>query len=80
MAIHQIQRQKRERLKVDFKLVGLENGKAGTSLAVQSLRLRASTAEGAGLIPGQGTKIPHAVWCSQKKKKIQKKNTKWKGR
>ena len=30
----------------------------GTSLAVQWLRLRASTAGGTGLIPGQGTKIP----------------------
>ena len=40
----------------------------GSSLAVQWLRLRASTAGGAGLIPGQGTKIPHAVWHSQKKK------------
>ena len=40
----------------------------GTSLAVQWLGLRASTAGGTGSIPGQGTKIPHAVWCSQKKK------------
>ena len=30
----------------------------GTSLAVQWLRLHASSAEGAGSIPGQGTKIP----------------------
>ena len=41
----------------------------GTSLAVQWLRLCASTAVGAGSIPGQGTKSPHAAWCSQKKKK-----------
>ena len=33
----------------------------GPSLAVQWLGLRASTAGGTGLIPGQGTKIPHAV-------------------
>ena len=33
-----------------------------TSLAVQRLRLHASTAGGMGLIPGQGTKIPHAAW------------------
>ena len=26
----------------------------------------------AGLIPGQGSKIPHAMWCSQKKEKKQK--------
>ena len=32
----------------------------GTSLAVQWLRLHISTARGAGSIPGQGTKIPHA--------------------
>ena len=30
----------------------------GTSLAVQWLRLHAFKAESAGLIPGQGTKIP----------------------
>ena len=40
----------------------------GTSLAVQWLRLHASTAGGAGSIPGGGTKILHAVWCGQKKK------------
>ena len=37
-----------------------------TSLAVQRLKLRTSNAGGAGLIPGQGTKIPHAVWRGQK--------------
>ena len=42
---------------------------AGTSLAVQGLGLRTSTAVGTGSIPGQGTKIPHAVWYGQKKKK-----------
>ena len=41
----------------------------GTSLAVQGLRLCASTAGGAGLIPGQGTKILYALWHSKKKKK-----------
>ena len=34
---------------------------AGTSLVVQWLRLRASTAGGEGSIPGPGTKIPHAA-------------------
>ena len=34
----------------------------GTSLVVQCLRLRTSPAGGTGLIPGQGNKIPHAVW------------------
>ena len=31
-------------------------------MAVQWLQLCTSTAGGAGLIPGWGTKIPHAVW------------------
>ena len=39
----------------------------GTSLVVQWLGLRASTAEGVGSIPGQGTKVPHVVWHSPKK-------------
>ena len=38
-----------------------------TSLVVQWLRLRASTAGGLGSIPGQGTKTPHAA-CHRKKK------------
>ena len=44
----------------------------GTSLAVQRLRLCASTAGGAGSIPGWGTKIPHAVRRGQKVKKQNK--------
>ena len=39
----------------------------GNSLAVQWLGLRASTAGGTGLIPGRGTKFPHAAWHSLKK-------------
>ena len=35
---------------------------------VQCLRLRASIAGGTGSIPGQGTKIQHAAWCSQNKR------------
>ena len=38
----------------------------GTSLLVQWLRFYASDTEGAGLIPGLRTKIPHAGHCSQK--------------
>ena len=38
-----------------------------TSLATQWLRLCTSSAKDTGLIPGQGTKIPHAMWRSQKK-------------
>ena len=37
-----------------------------TSLAVQWLRICASTAGGMGWIPGQGTKISNATWYSQK--------------
>ena len=33
---------------------------------VQWLRLHALTAEGLGSIPSWGTKIPYAVWKSQK--------------
>ena len=44
-----------------------------TSLAVQWLRLCTCTAEGAGSIPGWGTKILPAARCGQKKKK--KRNT-----
>ena len=36
---------------------------------VQWLRLCAPNAGGTGWIPGWGTKIPHAAWRSQRKKK-----------
>ena len=45
----------------------------GTSLAVQQLRLHVSTAAGVGLIPGWGTKILQAMWCSWKVKEKKKK-------
>ena len=45
----------------------------GTSLVIQWLRLCASTAGGAGSIPGQGTDILHAAWCGQKFFRIKKK-------
>ena len=45
---------------------------AGTSLAVHWIRIRASIAEGASSIPGQGTKLPHAAchaeWPRTKKR------------
>ena len=44
----------------------LSNNSKGTSLVVQWLRLCASTVGGESLIPGQGTKIPHATGHSQK--------------
>ena len=38
----------------------------GNSLVIQWLGLHASTAGGIGSVPGWGTKIPHALWHSQK--------------
>ena len=40
----------------------------GISLGVQWFTLRASNAEGADLISGWGTKIPHALHAAKKKK------------
>ena len=40
----------------------------GTSLAVQCLGLHASSAGDMGSVSGQGTKIPRAAQCNQKKK------------
>ena len=37
----------------------------GTSLVVQFLRIHACSAGNMGLNPGQGTKIPGALKCSQ---------------
>ena len=42
----------------------------GTSLAVQWLRLCASTARGTGSITGQGTKISHAMQRGLKNKNL----------
>ena len=38
----------------------------GISLTDQRLRLHVSNAGALALIPGQGTKIPHAAQCSKK--------------
>ena len=46
----------------------------GTSLVVQQLRVHASNAEGMGLIPGWGTKIPQAEQWGQKKREREKEN------
>ena len=48
---------------LEFKII-----KMGTSLAVQGLGFSAFTAEGAGSVPGCGTKIPHAAWPKAKTK------------
>ena len=47
--------------------------KVGVSLAIQWLRLCTSIIGGMGSIPGWGTKIPHAAWRGQKKRKEKKK-------
>jgi len=47
----------------------VNKNKDGTSLAVQWLRLCASTAGSTASIPGQGIKILHTAPCSKKKKK-----------
>ena len=54
-------------LKTLFKNLKLRN-----SLVVQWLVLHSFTAKGLSSIPGQGTKIPHAVWQGQKNEKINK--------
>ena len=46
---------------------------------VQWLGLRALTAEGPGLIPGRGTKIPQGVWPDKKFKKNLKNNKRKEG-
>ena len=38
----------------------------GTSLVVQGLKFHTANVGGKGLLPGWGTKIPHAVWDGQK--------------
>ena len=40
----------------------INNAKTGTSLVAQWLRCHTPTVGGAGLILGQGTRIPHAAW------------------
>ena len=45
----------------------IEKPITGNSLVVQWLRLYASTAEGASLIIGGGTKMLHPSQCGQKK-------------
>ena len=51
-----------------------EKDSVGPFLAVQGLRVHTFKAEGMGSNPGQGTKIPHTIQHSLKKKKNQKNN------
>ena len=46
--------------------LSFKNKARGTSLVVQWLRLCASNVRGKRHRFGQGTEIPHAVWCGQK--------------
>ena len=55
--------------KVGVKITAIIRIDTGTSLVVQWLGLCASTTGGTGLIPGWGTRILHATWRGQKKKK-----------
>ena len=57
---------------MSFSTLYYKIGFVGNSLTVQWLGLHAFTAEGTGSVPGWGTKIPQAVWCSQKKEKRKK--------
>ena len=57
-----------------FLLKTLGGGVEGTSLAVKWLRLCASIAGGAGLIPGWGAKIPKPAGCGQIHKSVNFKN------
>ena len=50
---------------------------AGNSLVVQWLGLHTSTARAMGLIPGWGTKIPHALQRGPKKKKKKGSTDSW---
>ena len=54
----------------DFHGIPFKELMFGTSLSVQWLRFHASTAGGTGSTPGQGTKIPQAVWHDQNKIKL----------
>ena len=51
--------------------------KRGNSLVVQWLGFRASTTDGVGSIPNQGSKILQAMQCSQKKRKREEINENW---
>ena len=52
----------------NFHFLWLINRRDGVSLVLQWLRLQTSKTGGLSSIPGQGTKIPHVVWCKQKVK------------
>jgi len=51
----------------------LKEKEKGTNLVVQWLRLYTSAAGGMDSIPDLGTKIPHAMLCSQKEEREKRK-------
>ena len=53
-----------------------ESGTLGTSLVIQWLRLHSCIVGGMGSIPGEGSKIPRAAWCSQKNRERKKERKK----
>ena len=58
-----------------LKCARLKNKNLGTSLVVQWLRLCAFNAGDERLIPGQGTKVPHAIRSKHRNKYFFKKDT-----
>ena len=60
--------QHKHKLKEIGRALSALKGACGTSLVVRWLSLHTSNAEGADLVPGQGTKFPHAMQHSQKVK------------
>ena len=52
------------------------NRSKGISLVIQWLRLCTSNEVSMGLIPAQGTKIPHSTWNAQIKRKKKKDRSK----
>ena len=55
-------------MKPEMNRMAATRGLYGDLPVVQWLRFHPSTAGGTGLIPGQGTKIPHATSCDLLKK------------
>ena len=63
-----IKNMKKNQSELENTITEMKNTLEGTlTLSVQLLRLHVSTAGDKGLISGQGTKIPHAMQCNQKK-------------
>ena len=66
LPFHQLQRLCCFSLSLYILLLLLLRSNTGTSVVIQWWRFCVANTGGAGSIPGRGTKIPHAVGCSQK--------------